>query len=926
MAYQIINSDIVAKDTQGATRKFNKNNVDIVIAECKSQGITNKYLIAGILATISKESAFKPQNENLNYSAEGLKKTFPSYFGGKNTQPGVNVNDYAKKPEKIANYVYGNRYGNKQPGDGWKYRGRGFNQITFRDIYADYVKLIPNILDNPDLLNNVPESAKSAVGFYVKSFKSPVIKTNYGKSAYDVSDWNEALLIVINATAGLGNSKSSNVVKYNYDKAKLSHQFLIDYLEKNPEGTTVPPTDPSNVNNQDQENSQRSDDQQSDSNNSDSNTNNDSGIPITNLTQIFPPTLAPLEISFNTEDFSRKDKKKFEKGLGFLPFIWYNGIQLDTKDISSFKLYHSGMIPTLDLSIKDTYNIFREDAFPGDDSFITIYLNSRSLNLRSIHMDFKILEFKELGESNYSIIGICDIPDLYTRKYKSYGNMTSHEALKEVSKEMGLGFCSNISDSDDKMTWINAGFNNIDFIKNTINNSYISDDSFQYCYIDFYYNLCYIDVSKELNREISNDKIINGFGHTLLKNDAESSDESLIPSVLSNDKALRQSVSFFSNYEIFNKSTKVSLEKSYRSRSKFYDSNTKELLIFDIESQTSDGNKTLILKGRPSDSTFFRENISAVWLGKQDIYDEGGGNVHKNYNYAISQNRQNLDDLVKVSCKITLPSANFNLYLFQKIQLIFSDEKPSPANDQTPYLKRFTGDWLITNIDFNYDGNSMIQEATLVKRELELSEEEAENVIPKEESESIKEGDTNETSVPENTNELTPNEENEISESSPDEETESTEVISTSVEEVEPGPIEEQTPEVTPEITISINPGPIPDFFSGAFEQIEELPGKMIIEISGGVDLNFSSKLDIDGEKIGFNSLIDEAIEEFSLQASPFGRATNTRREYDVSIPSKTTNRNGTVVSNNYEKFANKVYDYIQNNLKLELKVVIKIL
>jgi hypothetical protein len=57
-------------------------------------------------------------------------------------------------------------------------------------------------------------------------------------------------------------------------------------------------------------------------------------------------------------------------------------------------------------------------------------------------------------------------------------------------------------------------------------------------------------------------------------------------------------------------------------------------------------------------------------MGKQDIYDEGSGNVHKNYNYSIPQNRQNLDDLTKVSCKIKLPSANFNLYLFQKILLL----------------------------------------------------------------------------------------------------------------------------------------------------------------------------------------------------------------------------------------------------------------
>ena len=60
MAYQIQGDNIVAKDTSGTTRKFIKNNVDIVISECKRRGITNKYLIAGILATISKESGFVP--------------------------------------------------------------------------------------------------------------------------------------------------------------------------------------------------------------------------------------------------------------------------------------------------------------------------------------------------------------------------------------------------------------------------------------------------------------------------------------------------------------------------------------------------------------------------------------------------------------------------------------------------------------------------------------------------------------------------------------------------------------------------------------------------------------------------------------------------------------------------------------------------
>jgi hypothetical protein len=324
--------------------------------------------------------------------------------------------------------------------------------------------------------------------------------------------------------------------------------------------------------------------------------------------------------------------------------------------------------------------------------------------------------------------------------------------------------------------------------------------------------LCYIDIAKELNRDASNDKMINGFGYSLLKNEtnSDSNDEAIISSVLSNDPAVRQSVSFFNNYEIINKSTKVSLEKSYRSRSKFYDSVKKELLVFDIESQTSDGSKTLILKGKPNDSTFFKENISTIWIGKQDFYDEGSGNVHKNYNYAIPQNRQNLDDLTKISCKITLPNCNYNLYLFQKILVAFTDIKPSPVNDQK-FLKRFTGEWLITNIDFNYDGN-IVQEVTLVKRELELSAEEAANTVPKEENK-------NETSVPESTNELTPSEQSQLSEDSNQAilpETEPTNLISvtastidtvngtasTSVEEVEAEPI--QTQEQTQDIKIEI--------------------------------------------------------------------------------------------------------------------------
>ena len=82
---------------------------------------------------------FKIFSENLNYSADGLKKIFPKYF------PNNLADSYARKPEKIANHVYASRMGNgdEASGDGYKFRGRGALQITGHDNY----KLLSDELD-----------------------------------------------------------------------------------------------------------------------------------------------------------------------------------------------------------------------------------------------------------------------------------------------------------------------------------------------------------------------------------------------------------------------------------------------------------------------------------------------------------------------------------------------------------------------------------------------------------------------------------------------------------------------------------------------------------------------------------------------------------------------------------------------------------
>ena len=111
-------------------------------------------------------AAFKLFSENLNYSANGLSKIFGKYF------PGDLEEEYARKPEKIASRVYGNRMGNgdEESGDGWKYRGRGALQLTGKNNYTAFAKYLdkPEILDNPDLVAT-EYAFESAMFFFDKN-------------------------------------------------------------------------------------------------------------------------------------------------------------------------------------------------------------------------------------------------------------------------------------------------------------------------------------------------------------------------------------------------------------------------------------------------------------------------------------------------------------------------------------------------------------------------------------------------------------------------------------------------------------------------------------------------------------------------------------------------------------------------------------
>ena len=138
---------------------------DSVIAQIP--GVMAKFKIdtplklAHFLSQCGHESGgFKLVQENLNYGAKGLMTIFKKYF-----PEGTKAALYERKPEKIANLVYGGRMGNgpEASGDGFKFRGRGFIQLTGKDNYKSFSAAIgEDCVANPDLVANKYPLASAA--------------------------------------------------------------------------------------------------------------------------------------------------------------------------------------------------------------------------------------------------------------------------------------------------------------------------------------------------------------------------------------------------------------------------------------------------------------------------------------------------------------------------------------------------------------------------------------------------------------------------------------------------------------------------------------------------------------------------------------------------------------------------------------------
>lgn len=215
-----------------------KNNLVDLVEKAIDSGIYNPYSIAAFISIISKESDLIPKQENGNYSAERICQVWPRLCSQKF--------QLAHNPEKLFDAAYGGRYGNNY-NEGYKFRGRGFNQLTFKDNYKFYGNKIGlDLVSDPNLVLNPAVASQVAAEFAKQGFKQ--LKSNRKLLSYnanDINDFNntnDAVEAFYHANAGTG--KSVAYIKGRKDntggmtralsRVNSIFEFVNDWLKKNP--------------------------------------------------------------------------------------------------------------------------------------------------------------------------------------------------------------------------------------------------------------------------------------------------------------------------------------------------------------------------------------------------------------------------------------------------------------------------------------------------------------------------------------------------------------------------------------------------------------------------------------------------------------------------------------------------------------------
>lgn len=189
-------------------------NVELVIDYLNDNGITNPYTQIGILCTIGKESGFEPQDEIPYRNTPNDRIRI--IFGDRVPDDDAELDALKADDEAFFNHVYGGMFGNA-PDEGYLYRGRGFNGLTFKGNYQKYGSLVgEDLVGDPERVNDPDVAGKVAVEFFTKGRPASAIP--------EFDNVDSAITYFVNLNAG-GTGRAAD-----HSRAKAwASKFIIEH-------------------------------------------------------------------------------------------------------------------------------------------------------------------------------------------------------------------------------------------------------------------------------------------------------------------------------------------------------------------------------------------------------------------------------------------------------------------------------------------------------------------------------------------------------------------------------------------------------------------------------------------------------------------------------------------------------------------------
>ncbi len=221
-----------------------KTNITAIVQEAKKMGITNSFSLAAILSIVSKETGFKYKAESSYSTTDNarIRKIFSTRVA---IYTESDLTTLKKNDAQFFDAVYGYKTkvgrdgGNTAPGDGFKYRGRGANQITFKNSYLKIGNQIGvDLISNPDLLNTPTVAARAAIQFFINTFKTVPRATLAKYNSTGINDFKslpDSVGAFYHANAGFGHptSKIEADVTGGLKKARESSNSFLDFVSQN---------------------------------------------------------------------------------------------------------------------------------------------------------------------------------------------------------------------------------------------------------------------------------------------------------------------------------------------------------------------------------------------------------------------------------------------------------------------------------------------------------------------------------------------------------------------------------------------------------------------------------------------------------------------------------------------------------------------